>query len=342
MSVGLHLTAYNGRDDKLFRGAVMQSGAPIAYGKLTGPLDNAKLYNELLNRTSCSTLQCLREIPVAQLNSALNSTSASLNTTLTQFLPFKDDDFIADYGSKQLADGRFVKVPIIQGANSDEGSAYAPKGIETTEDFRAAFKPQANISDELADQILAAYPDDLSVNVVASLGDARPGPPYGAQFRRAASYYGDYTFIANRRKTCEIWAASNTSAYCYRFNAIPAGIAPEIGATHFQEVAFVFNNIEGNGYKPAATPPFTGKPQSYIDLARLMDSSWISFFHDQDPNSWKTSAWNGTEKDWPVYDVNNPLDFVFDANVTSYVEADTYRKEGMKLLHDNAFDVYGR
>jgi carboxylesterase type B len=35
-SVGFHLTAFNGRDDKLFRAAIMESGNPIAYGPLNG------------------------------------------------------------------------------------------------------------------------------------------------------------------------------------------------------------------------------------------------------------------------------------------------------------------
>lgn len=77
---------------------------------------------------------------------------------------------------------------------------------------------------ELASELLQAYPDDLSVNVVASLGDTRPGPPFGHQFRRSASYFGDQVFIANRRVTCQTWAAAGLDAYCYRFNAIPAGL----------------------------------------------------------------------------------------------------------------------
>jgi hypothetical protein len=65
--------------------------------------------------------------------------------------------------------------------------------------------------------------------------------------------------------------------------------------------------------------------------------------HDLDPNAWrKTSAWNGTEEMWPKYDVSNPMDFVFDANVSSYAEPDTYRKEGMALINDNALSVYNR
>jgi carboxylesterase type B len=42
-SVGFQLTAYSGRDDKLFRGAIMQSGNPINYGPLNDPLGYSKV-----------------------------------------------------------------------------------------------------------------------------------------------------------------------------------------------------------------------------------------------------------------------------------------------------------
>ena len=74
-----------------------------------------------------------------------------------------------------------------------------------------------------------------------------------------------------------------------------------------------------------------------------MDSSWVSFVHDLDPNSWREgSNWYGKEELWPKYDIANPLDFVFDANVTSYAEPDTYRTEGMDLINANNFKVFNR
>jgi carboxylesterase type B len=345
-SVGFHLTAYSGRDDKLFRGAIMQSGNPINFGALKDPLANADMYNELTRRTNCanqtSPLECLRALPAEQLNTAINTTSATLN--ITTWMPILDGDFIQKATSLQLQAGEFVHVPIMDGANSDEGTAFSPSPVNSTADFemfiRAAL-PDA--SDEFVQQVLTAYPDDPSVNVVASLGNQRPGFPFGAQFRRSASYFGDVAFIAPRRKTCETWAEAGLSAYCYRFNAIPAGIPPAIGVTHFQEVSFVFLNLQGVGYLPAAAPPFLNKTESYRDLARFMNSNWVSFVHDLDPNAWReTYAWNGTEEMWPKYDASNPMDFVFDANVSSYAEPDTYRKEGMALINDNAANVYDR
>lgn len=347
-SVGFHLTAYNGRDDKLFRGAIMQSGNPINFGALKDPLANANMYNELTRRTNCanqtSPLECLRLLPAEQLNAAINTTQG-VTLNVTDFMPILDGDFIAKRTSLQLEAGEFVHVPIIDGANSDEGSAFSPSPVNGTEAFRALLKVSGagNLPDAFVDQLLAAYPDDLSVNVIASLGDQRPPPAFGAQFRRSASYFGDQAFIAPRRRTCETWAAAGLSAYCYRFNAIPAGIPPFIGATHFQEVSFVFLNLQGVGYAPAAVPPFTNKTESYRNLARFMNSNWVSFVHDLDPNSWRqTNAWNGNEALWPKYSLENPMDMVFDANVSSYAEPDTYRKEGMKLINDNAATLYGR
>ncbi|EMD60834.1 hypothetical protein COCSADRAFT_192686 [Bipolaris sorokiniana ND90Pr] len=344
-SVGIHLTAYGGRDDHLFRAAIMQSGSPINYGSLLDPaVSSAAKYDELTRRTNCnvatSPLECLRSLPTEQLNAAINISSPILN--VTDFRPSLDYDLIQKPTSLQLEAGEFVHVPIIIGTTSDEGASFSPFPVNSTEDLRT-FIRATGVPANLTEQLLIAYPDDLSVNVIASLGDARPGPPFGAQFRRSASYFGDQAFVANRRKTCEIWAAADIPAYSYRFNAIPAGIPAAVGVPHFQEVSFVFLNLDGVGYKPAATPPFENKTEPYRELARFMNSNWISFVHDLDPNSWRDSFdRNGTEAEWPVYDNANPLDYVFDANVSSFAEPDTFRKEGMALINANAYNVWRR
>lgn len=51
--------------------------------------------------------------------------------------PTLDGDFVARYGSEQLADGSFVHVPIISGANSDEGTAFSPAGVNTEADLES-------------------------------------------------------------------------------------------------------------------------------------------------------------------------------------------------------------
>ncbi|KAK3635213.1 hypothetical protein LTR56_014822 [Elasticomyces elasticus] len=341
-SVGLHITAYNGRDDGLFRGGILESGNPIYFGNQNQSAFYNAAYHNLTTAAGCDTaadsLTCLRMVPFAKLNSIVNTTALSAIWT-----PQIDGDIVSRHSSEQLADGAFVKVPIIEGATSDEGTSFAPPSVNTTAEFKSdieATSPMMN--DSFAEAILAAYPDDPSVEVLANLGPTfRPGPPAGPQYRRAATYYGDENFIANRRATCQTWAKAGLAAYCYRFNAIPAWADQLDGATHFVEVAFAMLNLLGVGYEPFRTPPFQGKPPSHTDLAYLMSSDWVSFIANGDPNAWRGRKAHGVPS-WPVYSTSAPQDFVYDANVTSYVEADTWRSEGIDLINSGNLAVYGR
>ncbi|RAL07350.1 uncharacterized protein BO97DRAFT_429389 [Aspergillus homomorphus CBS 101889] len=119
-----------------------------------------------------------------------------------------------------------------------------------------------------------------------------PGPPYDPGFRQTAAYYGDQVFIASCRRTCEVWASQNLSAYC--FNTKPAGIAWGAGVEHLSDVAFILNNLDGYGYHPS---PFESMPESYTELSHLMAWSWASFATDLDPNVWSGRGRNATRAD---------------------------------------------
>ena len=139
--------------------------------------------------------------------------------------------------------------------------------------------------------------------------------------------------IAHRRLTCQTWASNNIDAYCYRFNTIPNGITSFIGATHFQEVAFVFNNKAGLGYPPVSVDPFSGEPQSYPDLSDKMSTAWVSFVHGGNPGSF-----------WPRYSPGVGQNYVFDANATElgYLEPDLWRNQGISLINKFNDVVYLR
>ena len=264
-------------------------------------------------------------------------------TSVKPFNPVIDGDFIQKFTSLQLASGNFVHVPIIDGANTDEGTAFGPVGINTTAQFREYLEGGANpatiapLPEFFAEEILQAYPDIPAEGIpaAAEVGDVRFSGAFGAQYRRTAAYAGDEVFIANRRLTCETWAAAGVPAYCYRFNTIPAGVTAEYGVTHFQEVAFVFNNVKGLGY---AIDPFLDKPKSYFELSKLMSCSWASFMHDLDPNSFRSSAYGakiaGSADNWPKYGTGSAAqNIVWDANVTSHAEPDTFRAAGIDLIN---------
>ncbi|QIW99505.1 hypothetical protein AMS68_005023 [Peltaster fructicola] len=340
-SVGWHLTAYNGRDDKLFRAGIMESGNPITYFSYSVEADYQPEYDALVNMTGCAdqidTLDCLRNAPYATINNFFNSTAGS------NWNPVVDGDFIQRWGSIQLNQGDFVHVPIIDGANTDEGTSFGPTGINTTAQFAAYAASQATsnrLPAVFADQVPSAYPDTAEYRIPsdAVVGDYTYPPSDGALYRRTAAYGGDVVMIANRRATCQTWAENGVAAYCYRFNTRPAGVPFYLGVPHFQEVAFVFDNTNGYGYNAehSTINPFQDKPQSYSDLAFLMDASWVSFIYDLDPNSW--TGRNGATPAWPAYSTATPQDIVWDANATAlaYVESDTFRQEGIQWIIDHA------
>ncbi|KAL9080662.1 MAG: hypothetical protein Q9157_000638 [Trypethelium eluteriae] len=346
ISVGFHITLYNGRNDNLFRGAIMESGNPVGSNSIYNVSHYQDEYDDVISSAGCGdaadSLDCLRQVPFATLNAVLNNTDYSWD-------PFLDGDLNQRYGSEQLKDGSFVKVPIIDGANSDEGTSFGPTGVYTTQDL-INFMTNANLSsiaipESYVPALLDAYPDIPALGIPGAdegLGNITLPAPFGAEYRRSSAYFGDAVMIAPRRYTCQQWATFNLTAYCYRFNAIPTGVPWTSGVTHFQEVAFVFDNTEGLGY---TINPFANKSEAYLKLASLMSKSWASFIFDQEPNNWPgrdSYALNSSSvAPWPRYDTANPMNMVWDANRTSYPEPDTFRKAGIALINSDAL-AYSR
>ncbi|KAH6668380.1 triacylglycerol lipase [Halenospora varia] len=339
--VGMHLVAYGGRDDKLFRGAIAESGGPTGSSAYVTPAQWQPYYDRIANATNCSSsadsLACLRQVPTDTLSNILNSSV----TTNASWGPQIDGDFLPDSGTVLVQSGRFVKVPFLIGQSHDEGTSFAPKGINTTDQFLASIR-SAGPDDATALTIAALYPDIPAIGIPGTLS-GRPPPAqasYGAQWKRNAAYVGDLRQHAPRRLVTQAWAKYNATAYSYHFNVFTNGFNPSDGVGHFTEVAFMMYNINGEGYhNVVAADPFENKPETYVGVARMMTRMWASFIVDLDPNNSGVSCVT-----WPKYTLEDPRNIVFDANVTelAYIEPDTYRAEGISYLSDHLATAYGR
>jgi carboxylesterase type B len=319
-----------GRDDSLFRGAICESGGPgVSFfpTQLPGGYNSSlyqETYNHLVSNTSCnstldgttSSLQCLRSLPIEELNAALNISTYGL----TPFAPIIDNDFVATYPSVQLSRGDFVHVPLIIGSNTDEGTRFSTLGINNDTDWYTAlnttgvpFPPLLPLSVQNTDNATSAYntsaisaantvsvryPDDPSVGIPSIYMFPPSSAPdnltaiLGTQFRRSSAYFGDLIVISPRRASNHAWSSFGIPNWSYRFDVLVNGFGNYEGSAHFAEVGFVFADTQGLGYR-AGENPFdlsvlgnytTFYERLFDDLATMMSSAWIRMIVDGDPN----------------------------------------------------------
>lgn len=77
------------------------------------PSGREPIYNQILNRTACATLACLRALPADTL---LTATLAFLQTGLYGVFPYGpvlDPDFASDVPSKLVRAGKVANVPFM-------------------------------------------------------------------------------------------------------------------------------------------------------------------------------------------------------------------------------------
>jgi acetylcholinesterase len=329
-SLGMQLVAYDGKHDNLFHKAILESGSPVT--KFLDADAWQPYFDSLVAKTGCAEaadhLTCLRELPAQTLNDVFNATTP-LNVTTPGFSAVIDGEFMTAQATELLREGKFAHVPLLLGNNFDEGTAYGKKGLNTSDQFEA-YLTGLDLSDGTADEIASLYPDDPEVGIPASLiGRPDASSEYGLQWKRAAAFAGDWQQHAGRRLLAESYADADIPVYSYRWNVYVNGIGPILGATHFQEVAFVFYNLE--------SPEFQNKPETFKQLSNLMSRQWVNFMHDTDPNLSQASA-NSTE--WPLYTPSAPDNIVFDVNSTglAYTEEDNYREVAITYLQQNVYN----
>ncbi|RAL65567.1 hypothetical protein DID88_005241 [Monilinia fructigena] len=340
-SISYHLYSYDGRDDNLFQAAIIESGS--SSGASLNPLGYYTVPAENLTRatgcwTSTNKLACLRSLTSDQLWKAQVS---------QQWNPIVDGDFLTDYPSSLTPQGKFIKVPLLIGANSDEGSSFGVTGLDNeTAIFNNLLVYRASnayaISPPTARKLVELYPNDPANEPPYYIANATIFPAKGLQWRRHASITGDLVMISGRRKLCEVYTASSQAVYSYRFDTFLWNAAVTDGAKHFVNVVFSFQNISG------ALGPLP-QYQSYLDLSRNIGKAYISFVNYRDPNilsnltlsnvsnTSSTSNSSSSLPYWPLYDKGSPKNMVLNSNKT-YVENDTWRKEGIDFINWGGVD----
>lgn len=285
LSVGKQLIAYGGRDDGLFRGAVMESGGmvekwpynvadPIAYTEA--------LYRNLTDSTGCSTasspLECLRDLPVEQLSAALNITATEVypGSGLGPWLTVVDGDLLQDGPSESLARGHFnANVTIMYTTLTDEAAVFLFGATPNTDAEFAAAVATAGADNETVRMIETLYPNVNALGLPAGYEPPKNDTTYGLQYKRNVAFFTDVVETSSRRLTVDTWATTLNAAPAYsaRLNIRALNSPAAYGAYHSAELAFVFN-VDDADYDNAQLKT----------TSMLMSRMWSSFVTFLDPN----------------------------------------------------------
>ncbi|KAF7341340.1 Carboxylic ester hydrolase [Mycena venus] len=312
-SILAHITAYSGRNDKLFARAIIESGTiGVNYSHPADPAFQST-YDSLLTNTNCSStansstsiqLGCIRSLPIDQFRQA----------SLGVMQPVFDGDIINVPGPlAAFRAGNWTRVPFLVGSNTDEGQSFAPSGANTTtdvEEFISSFVPPDQIP-----SVLQRYPEDPALGCPFNTGDFQLDPMQnglfntpGAQNKRVSAIVGDVFMAAGARALAQV-VSSQVPFYKYRFNHKPYdvsfGVQDYVG--HFTEVAYAFNTQnDGTDFwiKNHATATYLGPGAPIADrfLGVYMSRSWASFAATGDPNNANLT----TKIDWPKYSEGGP------------------------------------
>ncbi|KAF4918924.1 Lipase 2 [Colletotrichum viniferum] len=337
-SVGYHLMA---RDEGLFGGAIAQSGGPFSTAPFLSEEEKSVQFESVLNVTGCAgvkePLACLRSVPAGVLNKASMAVPYSHTFAL-------DDDLVTNTSYNLLGAGNFVKVPLLIGTNRNEATSvvqYAMPGpLNTHEDFAgmvAASNSGKLPPKAMVERWAALYQDEIDAPSAAGLGTVRPnpGPALGAEYGKTALFLGDGFFHAGRRFAARVWAESGVACYSYFFDVVTANVDKEtLGATHFQEIPFVFGDKGGSGWEVDPFPKDVELRRQFQELAGVMSGMWISFVVSGSPNNHhQESVGNIT---WPVYTRENPENMVFSATAGLSLQPDTWREDAIQMFFDLA------
>ncbi|GAA99973.1 uncharacterized protein L969DRAFT_96590 [Mixia osmundae IAM 14324] len=315
ISIGFQLLYQGlGSTQGLYRAVIEQSGSPIP----VGPLSYGQTYfDTIANYTGCGTssdkLGCLRSVSSNTYAAAVNQCPYILTAyraLALAFVPRVDGNIIPDLPQKLASQGKFAKVPAINGDNKDEGTLFVLSATNVSSE--AAFKTYIKgffpmITTSLLNALATAYPNNPTQGSPFGTGEENQTLLY--ENKRLAAILGDLVFQAPRRFISELYRKANLPIYSYLFEPLNL---PLLGTPHATDILYVFGDVPG---------PTT----------QQIMASWISFATTLDPNS-QTSVKLPVK--WLPRNLNGASNqIVFGPDGVTTLGQDTYPDRSATMAH---------
>lgn len=193
----------------------------------------------------------------------------------------EEGGLIGDLPIRTFRGGDHLRVPVLAGFNTNEGTAFTSPRVETDDDFLAKFVallPGLNPSD--LQQLSALYPDPATY---PSSPYARVPPGFGRQWARYEAAYAHYAYICPVLQTGHFYSGGGGGGdgdgggdpppvWIYHFAALSR---PDLGgkANHVDEAAVVAHDMSAIGAFPGL-----------VRTADAMHGAWTRFIATGDPN----------------------------------------------------------
>lgn len=235
-------------------------------------------YHQLLSNTNCSSLNCLRDLDTqALLDAAPNAPfigAASNNPLpLWYWLPVIDGDLITDHLYNHFERGNFIRVPVLVGDDTNEGTYFAFNATNPSQVSTFLKNNYPYLQESQLKSIIRAYPPDLEP----------PLPKHAAYFPSAEAAYGESTFTCPGNTVAASVARffDHRRVWNYHYNVLdPDNVANGLGVPHTFETSAVF----GPGYSDSAAASYYTTNAAIVPVTMHY---FLSFVTKLNPNAAK-------------------------------------------------------
>ncbi|PYH99528.1 alpha/beta-hydrolase [Aspergillus ellipticus CBS 707.79] len=277
-SVTLLLSAYGGKDESLFHAAAAESQS---FAPMLTVNQSQFAYNNLVIRTGCAsakdTLACLRNLDIASLQRENINTPLpkAQQSPLYMYGPVIDDDLVLDYTYRLFHQEKFIKVPVIFGDDTNEGTIFVPKNTSSISEADTFI--QSQFPEITLDQLANINNWYLTENQTCQFPHAEP------YWRPTSNAYGEIRYICPGIDMSTVYSQAGVNSWNYHYDVQdPDSEASGKGVSHTVEA----NAIWGPQYV-SGTPP-SSYYTSNAPIVPVMQGYWTSFIKTFDPNPYRS------------------------------------------------------